>query len=355
MWRGEEGVKRPAVVQSFDPRQRVAVLRFTDDDTVETVPALELDPGGVGRETYGVSLGQQVMLCDDNGSEFPQVPGLGQGETPLDNLSARHELAELCNQHTKNSLQTLPPQHAPADIAWWGEVVDHRLNGLAVVRLANGEVVEKSVKELVVLNDPLAVDAGLEGGVDEWYGDEDMEDEGVEEVIYEDGEEGDDAMSAGSWETVDGQDGERPVAWEEDGDVDMDGGEGEGEGDAADAVDDDVEMRDMDEVNRMVDEDLHSPVNAPASLHVNGSAPPTEPVARATDAGPSSAPYVTPEDIGWERFEVLEEAPAEHHFYPQPQQAGSKAWMTRMQKEHRALRSSLPGEYSCVGNATNLW
>jgi ubiquitin-conjugating enzyme E2 O len=180
-----------------------------------------------------------------------------------------------------------------------------------------------------------------------------MEDQGVEEVIYEDGQEWDDAMSAGSWETVDGQEGRS--AWDGDGDVEMDGEQS----DAAEANDvdvgvdddhDDADIRDMDEVNRIVDAEPHSPVQstaliAPASPRANGGDLPSGSVARAMDAGPSSSsvPYVTPEDIGWERFEMLEEAPAEHHFYPQPQQAGTKAWMTRMQKEHRALRSSLPG------------
>jgi ubiquitin-conjugating enzyme E2 O len=40
---------------------------------------------------------------------------------------------------------------------------------------------------------------------------------------------------------------------------------------------------------------------------------------------------------------MLDEAPAEHHFFDQERPAANKAYMNRVQKEHRALMSSLPG------------
>lgn len=51
------------------------------------------------------------------------------------------------------------------------------------------------------------------------------------------------------------------------------------------------------------------------------------------------------DDEHWQRFAMLEEAPADHHFIGElSNQAGAKTYHTRLAKEHRALASSLPGE-----------
>ena len=68
-------------------------------------------------------------------------------------------------------------------------------------------------------------------------------------------------------------------------------------------------------------------------------------------AGPSSprvnrlAGDALAEDERWQRFEMLESAPADHHFVGEQRGAApAKSYSSRINKEHRALRSSLPGQ-----------
>jgi hypothetical protein len=61
------------------------------------------------------------------------------------------------------------------------------------------------------------------------------------------------------------------------------------------------------------------------------------------------APYHAPldslvDDENWKSFDILEEAPMDHAYFKEPRlTASSKAFYSRLQKEHRALASSLPG------------
>ena len=50
------------------------------------------------------------------------------------------------------------------------------------------------------------------------------------------------------------------------------------------------------------------------------------------------------DDDSWQRFDVLETAPADHHYYQKKIAAPGRAYLSRIAKEHRALRTSLPGE-----------
>lgn len=50
------------------------------------------------------------------------------------------------------------------------------------------------------------------------------------------------------------------------------------------------------------------------------------------------------DDEHWKSFDILEEAPMDHAYFKEPRlTASSKAFYSRLQKEHRALASSLPG------------
>lgn len=90
---------------------------------------------------------------------------------------------------------------------------------------------------------------------------------------------------------------------------------------------------------------------------------PSEPVAAvaaADSAQPSAASTSVPTPTGaatavsmptetddfedWSRFQVLEEAPEDHHYYNERVLAPSKAFMSRVRKEHQVLASSLPRE-----------
>lgn len=87
----------------------------------------------------------------------------------------------------------------------------------------------------------------------------------------------------------------------------------------------------------------------------SGSATPQPPTDN-TKAGPDSAsnvsePAGTPtgateqpkEELPWERFEILSEAPADHAFFTHKPAQPSKNFMSRLTKEYRALTTSLPG------------
>lgn len=83
---------------------------------------------------------------------------------------------------------------------------------------------------------------------------------------------------------------------------------------------------------------------------------PVDLVSSTAEAGPSSAPAgpqglssLSDEDA-WVPFDILETAPQEHHFFNEPRPAtATKTYLSRLQKEHRALATSLPGEFRQVG------
>lgn len=384
MWRGEEGVRRPAVVQKFDPRQRIAILKFMDDGSIDTVPVLEIDPGTPGLYSgYGVSIGQSVLITINNAFDIPTVPHLGDMELPIDNLEARHELAQLCEKHTNTpgGLKTvLPSPPSPETGAWWGEVIDNKLDGTAVVRLANDEVVEKGIKQLIILNDTFEHGMHVDPDwVDEdGWGDDPMyagmqfaapnldraDEEGWEDIVgigmvasdvqrfqneMDDGRvEQMSLTSTTSWETY--SDGLSVVA-----NMDVGGGVQINSGAGADDMDvDEMDARDDEEVDRLIgnedgrDDAPSSPVAAKSPVNgEDGEIPLSTPGAGPSCGGARNGKQA---EIGWERFEVLEDAPAEHMYFDQPVQAGGNMYMKRLRKEHNALSSSLPGELGSLGS-----
>ncbi|WVQ93025.1 hypothetical protein IAU59_000088 [Kwoniella sp. CBS 9459] len=157
IWRGENDERRHAVTQSFDPHQRVAELFFPDTKEKQIVPALELDPGGRnGLAAYGVGFGQQVLLCEKNGSTPPEVPVLGQAETPVNNIVARHELARLADEYVSHPEKY--GYHLPAGdpklVDWWGEVTQLHLDGSVTVKLPAGFEKRVGIENVFLLNEP---------------------------------------------------------------------------------------------------------------------------------------------------------------------------------------------------------
>lgn len=65
-------------------------------------------------------------------------------------------------------------------------------------------------------------------------------------------------------------------------------------------------------------------------------------VIEVAEPGPVSMPKDEEDDPNWTRFLMLEEAPADHHYFDQPIQAPPKAYTARVNKEHAVLASSLP-------------
>lgn len=347
MWRSDTGERRPAVVQSYNPKQRIAEVLLLDKNEKETVSVLELDTGGFGRINYGVGLGQCVLFCDDNGAQIPEVPSLGQVDPPEDGREGfRHELHSMGLAQGQNAdvFGSSLPKGDPNAVSWWGEVVDMHRDGTISVELYSGERKRVDIKKVIVLNEPEGPFPGDE------FGDE-----------YSDYT---DAQSERSWETVgdmvedvdvrgDDEHG-RIIEYSDDDDdgMDVDGTDGESSMDR-DAVDrvmmEEDENEDEGEEARGATGGESTPM-PPAVSPPESNATPT-PADRRDDqpmAGPStSAPLPRRPSLAdsdrWLRFDILETAPAEHHYYNEPLlPPSSKAFHARLRKEHRALATSLP-------------
>lgn len=371
MWRGDNGERRHAVVQKFDPYQRVAELLFKDDHTKEFVPVMELDPGGrSGTNAYGVSIGQMVLLCEDNGSVPPEVPSFGQHETPVKNMWARHEFAKLAEEYVSSDSRFgwYPPEGDKEGVDWWGEVVQLHLNGEVTVKLANGDLKTVEIKNLAILNDPGS------DMIDE-LGPEMDEGEAMDEDEYDEFDEWQDGMRGAHGGFVfDGgqlrglqamvsrlketqQPEESESSWETMSEDNVHDVDTEGEVMEVDEMEEEEEERAVAEAEAAsrqeqseaasVEQKSFSPVN------ILTSQPPQE---AEFIAGPSTAVTSTSrvplpkESLGegdeqWERFEMLEQAPRDHRFYNELSSgAAAKSYHSRIQKEHRALQSSLPGQ-----------
>ncbi|KIR52646.1 ubiquitin-conjugating enzyme E2 O [Cryptococcus gattii Ru294] len=369
MWRGDNGERRHAVVQKFDPYQRVAELLFMDDHTKELVPVMELDPGGrSGTNAYGVSIGQMVLLCEDNGSVPPEVPSFGQHETPVKNMWARHEFAKLAEEYVSSDSRFgwYPPEGDNEGVDWWGEVVQLHLNGEVTVKLANGDLKTVEIKNLAILNDPGS------DMIDE-LGPEMDEGEAMDEDEYDELDEWQDGMRGAHGGFVfDGgqlrglqamvsrlketqQPEESESSWEtmsEDNAHDVDT---EGEVMEVDEMEEEEEERAVAEAAAAsrqeqseaagVEQKSFSPVN------ILTSQPPQEAefiagpytAVTSTSRAPLPKESLDEGDEQWERFEMLEQAPRDHRFYNELSSgAAAKSYHSRIQKEHRALQSSLP-------------
>ena len=164
-------------MQSFDPRHRVATILFVNSSRVETVPVLEIDLGASpeGLEElvqYGVEVGQRVLLCDDNGAVYPQVPVLGQRNMVNEHVyqSRFQSLADEMLHSGASDLRL--PAGDPARIDWYGEVIELFLDGTCDIRLANGTIKRVEVKQLYILRD--VPEFGQDGLVTIGGGDVDM-------------------------------------------------------------------------------------------------------------------------------------------------------------------------------------
>lgn len=331
VWRNDTGERKPAVVQAYHPRQRIADILLLDTKEKETVSVLELDTGGFGRVNYGVGLGQTVLLCEDNASPMPEVPSLGQVDPPEDGREGfRAELQRLGVQQgsAPDAFGSALPLGDTSKITWWGEVIDLHLDGTISVELYSDEIRRVELKNVIVLNEPADLMAG--------EFDDDFTDANGSEA---------------SWDTVD-EGGEviRVVAprWEEDRfddlmDVeDINGDDSQSEQDA-----EDVEPMVTDENSpsrKRAASDLQIPTHRPsapvATTSANGNGNSNGDAAAAAIAMPPRLPLA--DDDMWPRFEMLEAAPAEHHYYSQEILPPSKAFIARLMKENKALANSLP-------------
>lgn len=336
------------IIQSYNPKQRIAEVLTLDTKEKETVSVLELDTGGFGKVNYGVGLGQNVLFCRDNETPLPEVPALGVVECPEDDRERyKQEMHQLGIEYgtAPETFGQGEPMGDKSKVGWWGEVVDMHLDGTVSVRLYDGETRRVGLKQLIVLNEP-------EGFADngEWVDDEDddvsFESEHSWETMSEDDHPGsnwDDAEQPNghSVETAD-------TEFETLMDVDNAGDVVIPAEDVVRNDDDDMDWNDEDA--QAVEDSVTPPESAEIATPKLPTPPPAPTpapaVAAAAGAGPSSssAPARPPldDDELWASFDILESAPADHHWFGEARQQSHKQFTSRLMKEHRALSSSLP-------------
>ncbi|RXK38456.1 hypothetical protein M231_04221 [Tremella mesenterica] len=322
VWKGDNGERRPAVVQTFDPDNRVANILFTDvtPNETQTVPVLELDTGGPGEDHYGVSLGQWVLFTPDNHSPLPEVPTIGRPPFPDDSMEVEKHRAMVTMMIQAFDIRFEPPLGDSTRILWCGVVSSLHLDGTVSVHLPNGQERRVGLKNLVVLNDMT--------GSDDWF---EMFDpfEGMSEDDSDD-------KSDKSWETV----SEDVISPQDIIEVDE--------------VEEKVKeekMEDTKEVEgRMKEEKMEEYVKD--AKHVEAMYPAAGDGQVVEDTRPQAGPSTSKKenslddqgmDQVWKGFEMLEQAPEDHHYFNESRrEATYKTYRSRLQKEHRTLMTSLP-------------
>ncbi|BGP15191.1 hypothetical protein JCM10213_000859 [Rhodosporidiobolus nylandii] len=358
---------RIGVVQSMDARKRTIRMRYLDsppgkDEGEELISGLEFDPHGPPPDAYGVRRNDWVLITragETNGAKVPVVPALGESETLAGLMpqgeELRMELSTLGLNYASSladNFQPPAPQCSPSSLAsirWYGEVWDLLLDGRALIRFPDGSTEAFPTSRLIHLDDGMDPETGLpadeadamdedgESADGSWMTDDEEEvEEGEEMLVLEaasDDEDDDEMSDAGS---------ERQKGW---ADEDEDEAMGEGENGDADAG----------------ETEKKEPTSATDASAANPAPPPEQPSAPNSDAEVESSLFAhrapappTPaatapampsevEDFAdWSRFEMLEEAPADHHYAGEPLQVPGKAFMSRIRKEHGVLASSLP-------------
>ena len=337
IWRGgDDNEMRHVVVQSINPRHRIADILVVKTGEQETVSVLELDTDGddAAYRGYGVTHGQTVMLCKDNGLDSPYVPEVGSSgplPTPL------HRMEDHLVR--KEAPVFRYPSTDASNISWYGVVSRLKLDGSAEVKLASGQLKTVQLKNLQVLlgglTDPFDFDVdgidGMHGSDQDWYDEEDGDGYSSPrthsigspnfDIDYEMSKPGAmDFMRVASPFLVDtsGFNGDQVPVF---GDDEMEGGDAGSDADRRD-VENSADLMEVD-----------SEHGGPSHLDL----PEDQPEA----SGSSSRPRQTEDD--WEHFDVLETAPKDHHHFSTPSAEGTRRFAARIAKEHRMLRTSLPG------------
>lgn len=301
------------------------------------VSAMELDPGGVGgpdKPHYGVSVGQPVLLCSDNLTPAPEVSMLGQFETQMDHMWWRNELAQKAEEYAEEQarVEMVLPQGDKSKVDWYGTVSELHLDGKISVKLGNGNMTRVELRNLHLLADPGYMDDAMDEGPEAWADEMGMTMDFDER-----------ASSEASWETL-SEEGQEEADWM---DEDLDDGN-----DSMEVDEEEQERRDVERVVPSVQpSSFESSMDTRPPMHNTTTQADREPSSEAGPSRPAMNGSNSPkrstleEDENWQRFVMLEEAPPDHHFIAESSnQTGSKSYHLRLNKEHRALMSSLPGQ-----------
>lgn len=397
LWSDEDGKKRAAVVQNWNVRQRTLDLLFPDTQETQSISALELDDATT--EPCGIRINTEVLLCDDNATPAPHVPTIGQNQpiaeptaimTYMDDTHRSNDPKYEAQEKEFLEQWSLPVPDC-SDIDWHGQVKSLLPDGRIEVRLASGAVVKVELKNLYkVLPPPInkLLDPNQDGDEAEDDGGFMMGGPGAmmfgmgpmgpiisfsgagggfgggmsmgmgpfDPINFFGGPPPDDASDR-SWETTDDEDWSSNGSDDQGMDVDDDGN---GKKDEEDEVDDDdreippskrakadtakkaeedettdQDAMDIEEVNIQLGTSSPSPISGPSKSKVLDPEP---------SAGPSTNGHSGDTDgEGWVSFDICETAPSDHHFYGRSPAESSGTRMARLNKEHKALKNSLPG------------
>ncbi|KAF8514320.1 hypothetical protein BU17DRAFT_52682, partial [Hysterangium stoloniferum] len=382
-----EELKRVAVVQSVNSKDRTALIRYQDNGSTELVSVLELDPHGTSAmegmqpnsqlDSFGVRRGDFVFIHREgstNGAELPRVPTIGELEPWVREMPTVEDRAdgttsisgwrgELHNigQAIAKARGTpeafgkeldgrVKPMGKVGGVDWFGEVTDLRTDGNVEVTLGNTDVIIAPLYRLTRLQD--TGETGLDVWGDDYsdgYGEEDEDDDADVEIRYESGPQGSgvwqpyvaDPASNDEWEDV----------------IEMD--------DWASVVEDgDGATRMPAPALKRINPMFVLPPLPPSSVALARAQTPTPAGAAALETPPtqlssgtqSPAPAVIDlaakkvkelsdedEDSSpWQRFTILPQAPLDHAFYSSKPAQTTRVFMTRLNKEYRVLKSTLP-------------
>ncbi|KAF8807738.1 hypothetical protein BYT27DRAFT_7338382 [Phlegmacium glaucopus] len=368
VWKNE-GVKRPAIVQSVNAIQRTALILFPDTGTIELASLLELDPHGnsdfdaidsqAGSDaSFGVRRGDFVFIHSvgtTNGLEQPRVPRIGEIETwirenPFQGgrfVGWRKELQELgINIASQRSTGTLVEKRiqmstdGASKLSWCGEVTGLNLDGTVEVTHFNWTVANYPLERLTRLYD------GIEQLEDEWNdsasdGERSFIDEGDRPWVME---------ADGTWHP------EQPKAdseWEHINDsMDVD------EGDEGGVQRDDLHTMEQGETlvwaGQVPEFRTHETILIPnieaeymegletghQSMRDKSCSPLDE--SEVSTMLESTDFQDDDDDTVWKRFEISSSAPPDHAFFSSSPGQPSKSFLGRLRREYHILATSLP-------------
>ncbi|KAK2461639.1 hypothetical protein APHAL10511_006102 [Amanita phalloides] len=346
LWKDEER-KRAAIVQSVNASDRTALILLVDTRAVETVSVLELDPYGTNEhsntasqpvsDSFGVRRSDFVFIHPEgrtNGYGPPHVPKIGELEAWIHEVPSfdrpltgwRKEMSDLGaniaaerSHHSCESETMSLPNHRDGSFCWFGEVSTLNLDGTVEVTHPDSTVTSYPLERLTRLYD------GIEQLEDQVWGEDTSEGADTEnEEIWEMDEDG-------TWR----QDESNDPDWEDEDegcDDERDAMDWTGEDKSAPKQDNTLEVllpilpvetesnpMDMDITNEGLKSKHAGIETSTARFKINGN------------------------EENWKRFDVLSSAPVDHAFYSSAPSVPTKAFLSRLNREYRALANSLPG------------
>ncbi|KAI9445331.1 hypothetical protein H4582DRAFT_2071007 [Lactarius indigo] len=372
LWKGEDE-KRVAVVQSVNAVDRTATIRFGDTGAIELASVLELDPHGTNDwsavaptsfDGLGVRRGDFVFIHREgttNGLEKPKVPRIGEvepwvREAPIVHADGhyggwRKTMADIGMNiaHRRESDHIVEgrirkPGPDNTSLNWFGEVSNLGLDGSVEVTLPNGAVAKYPLERLTRLYDTLEQ-------LEDLWGEGSIQDEHDHDHIHDHGAEVWEMDEDGIWQAQ--PNGDDNDEWEET----------DGEDEYVMEVEADAQIEDI----RAPDNEVHTSWwdhIVPTMTTIPADQQDTASVSQVPSSTLRSSSPDVPRDATekegvlvdeagingeggdreshWKRFEVLPEAPRDHAFFNSTPSRPSRNFLTRLQKEYRALSSSLP-------------